>query len=52
MTINQRIKQEGSEHECPEENPPQFFPADTDVKHDGNKTNYANQVPIKTGEEE
>ena len=56
MTTIQSIKQDGNDQQNSEDNPPDFFPADTDVasdvKHDGNKTNYANQVPVTVGDEE
>ncbi len=56
MTNIHSIRQEGNDQQNSEDNPPDFFPADTDVasdvKHDGNKTNYANQVPVTVGDEE
>ena len=56
MTTIQSIKQDGNDQQNSEDNPPDFFPADTDVvtdvKHDSNKTNYANQVPVTVGDEE
>ena len=56
MTTIRSIKQDGNDQQNSEDNPPDFFPADTDaasdVKHDGNKTNYANQVPVTVGDEE
>ena len=56
MTTIHSIKQDGNDQQNSEDNPPDFFPADTDVvtdvKHDSNKTNYANQVPVTVGDEE
>ncbi len=56
MTIIHSIKQDGNDQQDSDDSQPDFFPADTDVateiKHDGNKTNYANQVSVPAGDEE
>ena len=56
MTTIHSVKQDGNDQKNSEDNAPDFFPADTDVatdvKHDSNKTNYANQVPVTVGDEE
>jgi len=56
MTNIHSIEQDGNDQQNSEDNPPDLFPADTyvasDVKHDSNKTNYANQVPVTVGDEE
>lgn len=56
MTTIHSVKQDGNDQQNSEDNTPDFFPGytdvATDVKHDSNKTNYANQVPVTVGDEE
>lgn len=56
MTTIHSIKQDGNDQQDSDDSQPDFFPADTDVatevKHDGNKTNYTNQISVPAGDEE
>lgn len=56
MTSIHSIKQHGHDQQGPQQNEQNFFPADTklrhELKHDGNKTNYTNQVSLAVGDEE
>ena len=56
MTGIHSIKQHGDEQQGPQHNRPNLCSIDThlelELKHDGNKTNYANQVSIAVGDQE
>lgn len=56
MTNIQSIRNDDNDQQGAEDNTPNYSSGDAsaraDLKHDANKTNYANQVSIAVGDEE